>query len=78
MSSNNSSEPIDFSFEVNSYLAVNSSVLIFLALPGLVLNALVAVALAGKIAKKQGRSSVDYPSQHLHCWASHNPIIKCT
>ena len=56
MSSNNSSEPIYSSFEVNSYLAVNSCVLIFLALPGLTLNGLVAVALAGEIAKKQGRA----------------------
>ena len=56
MSSNNSSELLDFSFEVNSYLAVNSCVLIFLALPGLVLNCLVAVALVGEITKKQGRA----------------------
>ena len=51
MASNNSS-----SFEVNSFLAVNSCTLIFLALPGLILNGLVAVALAGEIAKKQGRA----------------------
>ena len=58
MASNNSSVPTDFSssFEVNSFLAVNSCTLIFLALPGLILNGLVAVALAGEIAKKQGRA----------------------
>ena len=58
MASNNSSEPTDFSssFEVDSYLAVNSCVLVFLALPGLILNGLVAVALAGEITKKQGRA----------------------
>ena len=58
MASNNSSLPTDFSssFEVDSYLAVNSCVLVFLAVPGLILNGLVAVALAGEIAKKQGRA----------------------
>ena len=58
MASNNSSEPTDFSssFEVDSYLAVNSCVLVFFALPGLILNGLVAVALAGEITKKQGRA----------------------
>ena len=58
MASNNSSEPTGFgsSFEVNSYLAVNSCVLVFLTLPGLILNGLVAVALAGEITKKQGRA----------------------
>ena len=58
MASNNSSEPTDFgsSFEVNAFLAVNSCTLIFFALPGLILNGLVAVALAGEIAKKQGRA----------------------
>ena len=58
MTSNNSSVPTDLSssFEVNSFLAVNSCTLIFLALPGLILNGLVAVALAGEIAKKQGRA----------------------
>ena len=54
MASNNSSELADISssFEVNSYLAVNSCALIFFALPGLVLNGLVAVALFGEVAKK--------------------------
>ena len=58
MASNNSSEPTDYtsSFEVNSFLAVNSCTLILFALPGLILNGLVAVALAGEIAKKQGRA----------------------
>ena len=51
MASNNSS-----SFEVNSFLAVSSCALIFFALLGLILNGLVAVALAGEIAKKQGRA----------------------
>ena len=58
MASNNSSEPTDFvsSFEVNSYLVVNVCTLILFALPGLVLNGLVAVALAGELEKKQGRA----------------------
>ena len=58
MASNNSSELTAFgsSFEVNSYLAVNACALIFFALPGLILNGLVAVALAGELAKKQGRA----------------------
>ena len=55
MASNNSSE-IATSFEVNSYLALNSCLLIFFALPGLILNGLAAVALAGELAKKQGRA----------------------
>ena len=58
MASNNSSElpELATSFEVNSYLALNSCLLIFFALPGLILNGLVAVALAGELAKKQGRA----------------------
>ena len=58
MASNNTSELAEFasSFEVNSYLALNSCLLVFLALPGLILNGLVAVALAGEVAKKQGRA----------------------
>ena len=58
MASNNSSEPTDItsSFEANSYLAVNSCALIFFVFPGLILNGLVAVALAGEVAKKQGRA----------------------
>ena len=58
MASNNSSELPDFasSFEVNSYLVVNSCTLIFFAIPGLILNGLVAVALAGEVAKKQSRA----------------------
>ena len=40
---------------MNSYLALNSCLLIFFAFPGLILNGLVAAALAGEIAKKQGR-----------------------
>ena len=58
MASNNSSElpEIATSFEVNSYLALNSCLLIFLALPSLILNGLAAVALAGEVAKKQGRA----------------------
>ena len=58
MASNNSSELSEFasSFEVNSYLASYSCLLIFLALPGLILNGLVAVALVGELAKKQGRA----------------------
>ena len=58
MASNNSSGPtaVSSSFEVNSYLAVNACALIFFALPGLMLNGLVAAALAGELAKKQGRS----------------------
>ena len=58
MASNNSSElpELATSFEVNSYLALNSCLLIFFALPGLILNGLVAVALAGEVAKKQGRA----------------------
>ena len=60
MASNNSSElsGLEFSssFEVISYLVLNSLLLIFFALPGLILNGLVAVALAGEIAKKQGRA----------------------
>ena len=58
MASNNSSElpELATSFEVNSYLALNSCLLIFLALPSLILNGLVAVALAGEVAKKQGRA----------------------
>ena len=55
MASNNSSE-IATSFEVNSYLALNSCLLIFFALPGLILNGLAAVALDGELAKKQGRA----------------------
>ena len=56
MASNNSSElpELATSFVVNSYLALNSCLLI--ALPGLILNGLVAVALAGELAKKQGRA----------------------
>ena len=60
MASNNSSElpGLEFSssFEVISYLVLNSFLLIFFALPGLILNGLVAVALAGEITKKQGRA----------------------
>ena len=56
MASNNSSTGFGSTFEVNSYLAVNACTLIFFALPGLVLNGLVAVALAGEVAKKQGRA----------------------
>ena len=58
MASNNSSElpEIATSFEVNSYLALNSCLLIFFALPGLILNGLAAVALDGELAKKQGRA----------------------
>ena len=58
MASNNSSEipELATSFVVNSYLALNSCLLIFFALPGLILNGLVAVALAGEVAKKQGRA----------------------
>ena len=58
MASNNSSElpELATSFEVNSYLALNSCLLIFFALPGLILNGLAAVALAGELAKKQGRA----------------------
>ena len=57
MASNNSSElpEIATSFEVNSYLALNSCLLIF-AIPGLILNGLAAVAQAGEVAKKQGRA----------------------
>ena len=53
MASNNSS---DNSYLVSSYLAVNAVSLILFVLPGLVLNGLVAVALAGEITKKQGRA----------------------
>ena len=58
MASNNSSElpEIATSFEVNSYLALNSCLLIFFAIPGLILNGLATVALAGEVAKKQGRA----------------------
>ena len=58
MASNNSSElpELATSFEVNSYLALNTCLLIFFALPGLILNGLVAVALAGEVAKRQGRA----------------------
>ena len=60
MASNNSSElpGLEFSssFEVISYLVLNSLLLIFFALPGLILNGLVAVALAGEITKKQSRA----------------------
>ena len=58
MASNNSSElpEIATSFEVNSYLALNSCSLIFFAIPGLILNGLAAVAQAGELAKKQGRA----------------------
>ena len=58
MASNNSSELSEFSstFEVYSYIGSYSCVLIFFALPGLILNGLVAVALAGEITKKQGRA----------------------
>ena len=59
MATSNSSELPKFasSFEVKSYLALNSCLLIFFAFPGLILNGLVAVALAGEIAKKkQGRA----------------------
>ena len=58
MASNNSSELLEIatSFEVNSYLALNSCLLIFFALPGLILNGLAAVALDGELAKKQGRA----------------------
>ena len=55
MASNNSSE-ISTTFEVNAFLAVNSCSLILLALPGLVLNSLVVIALAGEVTKKQGRA----------------------
>ena len=55
MASNNSSE-ISTTFEVNAFLAVNSCSLILLALPGLVLNSLVVIALAGEVSKKQGRA----------------------
>ena len=40
---------------MNSYLAVTYCGLILYIFPGLILNGLVAVALAGEIAKKQGR-----------------------
>ena len=50
MASNNSS---DNSYLVSSYLAVNAVSLILFVLPGLILNGLVAVALAGEITKKQ-------------------------
>ena len=58
MASNNSSDlpELATSFEVNSYIALNTCLLIFFALPGLILNGLVAVALAGEVAKKQGRA----------------------
>ena len=58
MASNNSSELSEFasSFEADSYLVSYSCLLIFFALPGLILNGLVTVALAGEIAKKQGRA----------------------
>ena len=60
MASNNSSEVPVFgtSFEMNSYLALNSCLLVFAALPGLLLNGLLMVTLAGLIAnlKKQGRA----------------------
>ena len=51
MASNNSS-----TFEVNAYLAVYSCSLILFALPGLLLNGLVVVALFRELAKKQGRA----------------------
>ena len=60
MASNSSSElpGLEFSssFEVLSYLVLNSCLLVFFALPGLILNGLVTVALAGEITKKQGRA----------------------
>ena len=63
MASNNSSElpEIATSFKVNSYLALITCLLIFFAVPGLILNGLilnglVAVVLAGELAKKQGRA----------------------
>ena len=58
MASNNSSELPEpaTSFEVNSHLALNSCFLIFFAIPGMILNNLVAAALAGEVAKKQGRA----------------------
>ena len=58
MASNNSSvlPEIATSFEVNSYLALNTCLLIVFAIPGLMLNGLAAVALAGEVAKKQGRA----------------------
>ena len=58
MASNNSSKlpELATSFEVNSYLALNTCLLIFFAIPGLILNGLAAVALAGELAKKQGRA----------------------
>ena len=57
MASNNSSEVPVFgtSFEVISYLALNSSLLVFFAFPGLLLIGLLMVTLAGLIAKKLGR-----------------------
>ena len=60
MASNNSSElpglELSSSFEVISYLVLNSCLLVLFAIPGLILNGLVAVALAGEITKKQGRA----------------------
>ena len=58
MASNNSSEVPEFdtSFAVNNYLAINSCLLVFFAFPGLLLNGLLMVTLAGLIAKKQGRA----------------------
>ena len=58
VASNNSSEVPEFgtTFEVNSYLAVNSCLLVFIAVPGLLLNGLLMITLAGLIAKKQGRA----------------------
>ena len=58
MASNNSSElpELASSFDVNSYLVLYSCLLIFFAIPGLILNGLAAVALAGELAKKQGRA----------------------
>ena len=51
MAINNSSELAELAstFEVNSYLALNAHILMFFALPGLILNGLIAVALAGEI-----------------------------
>ena len=58
VASNNSSEVPEFgtTFEVNSYLAVNSCLLVFIAVPGLLLNGLLVITLAGLMAKKQGRA----------------------
>ena len=58
VASNNTSvlPEIATSFEVNSYLALNTCLLIFFAFPSLILNGLAAVALAGEVAKKQGRA----------------------